>query len=78
MLYKKYHKDFVNQFKVGIRFKLESYNTYEVLKDPCIFESCIFVLSIICSTKRQLNWKLISSSGVIVYKKVMKFIENVV
>jgi len=78
MLYKKYHKDFVKKFKVGVRFKLESYNnTYEVLKDPCIFKSCIFVSSIICSTKRQLNWNLISSLGIIVYKKV-KFIEDVV
>lgn len=37
MLYKKYHKDFVKKFKVGIRFKLESYNIYEVLKKSLHF-----------------------------------------
>lgn len=68
MLYKKYHRNYIRKFRKGVKFNFFNFKLVEVTREPYSFENCIFISTMICSSKRDLSWKLIGNSGFILYK----------
>mgnify|MGYP003538268817 FL=1 len=66
MLYKKYHRNFVRQFKVGVKFSYETYRFHRdiVKREPYIgYGHCG-----IWMTGKEDGWILVFSDGKVEYK----------
>ena len=62
MLYKKYHRNYVSQFKKGAKFRIfNSGYLAEVTKEPCIYQTDGGSKAI----RVNYGWRLIFSGGII-------------
>lgn len=83
MLYKKYHKDYIRQFKVGGKFKLNYYkrdsDTFavemitkelQILKKPYIdSDQQICIIVNILGDNKEFSHAIVYSNGIVVWKK---------